>query len=56
MLTRVGRMKYLRPLYKAMGGKPRTRQLARDIFAAASPTYHGLSRRVVESMFEKYPA
>ena len=56
VLAKVGRMKYLRPLYKAMGAKPRTRQLARDIFAAASPTYHSLSRRVVEGLFEKYPA
>ena len=56
VLTRVGRMKYLRPLYKALGGHPRTRALAHDIFAAASPGYHSLSRRVVESMIGKYTA
>ena len=54
VLTRVGRMKYLRPLYQALGRHPRTRALARDIFAAASPTYHSLSRRVVESVIAKY--
>jgi hypothetical protein len=55
VLTRVGRMKYLRPLYSALGKHPRTRRLAQAIFAAASPGYHSLSRRVVQSVMEKYP-
>ena len=54
VLSRVGRMKYLRPLYTALGATERTRALARDVFAAASPTYHGLSRRVVSGVLEKY--
>ena len=56
VLMKVGRMKYLRPLYGALGDHPRTRALAREIFAAASPGYHGLSRRVVQSVLDKYPA
>ena len=56
VLMKVGRMKYLRPLYSALGGHPRTRALAREIFAAASPGYHGLSRRVVQGVLEKFPA
>jgi hypothetical protein len=56
VLTRVGRMKYLRPLYLALGRHPRTRQLARSIFTEASQGYHSLSRRVAESLIEKYPA
>jgi aminopeptidase N len=56
VLLRVGRMKYLRPLYGALGVTPRTRALAREIFAAAGPGYHGLSRRVVQSVLESYPA
>ncbi len=56
VLLRVGRMKYLRPLYGALGGSARTRALAREIFAAASPGYHGLSRRVVQSVLEAFPA
>jgi aminopeptidase N len=55
VLTRVGRMKYLRPLYTALGRAPRTRALAKEIFAAASPGYHALSRRVVEGVLAKYP-
>ncbi|HJV38943.1 MAG TPA: M1 family metallopeptidase [Geothrix sp.] len=56
VLVRVGRMKYLRPLYGALGQHARTRALAREIFAAASPGYHGLSRRVVASVLESYPS
>jgi len=54
VLTRVGRMKYLRPLYNALGGHARTRALARDVFAAASPRYHGLSRRVAAAAIARY--
>ncbi|BDU77784.1 M1 family metallopeptidase [Mesoterricola sediminis] len=56
VLSRVGRMKYLRPLYGALGRTAATRALARDIFAQASPGYHGLSRRVVQGVMDKYPA
>ncbi len=56
VLLRVGRMKYLRPLYGALGLHARTRALAREVFAAASPGYHGLSRRVVQSVLDSYPA
>jgi aminopeptidase N len=55
VLARVGRMKYLRPLYTALGRNPRTRALARDVFAATSPRYHQLSRRVAQSAIAKYP-
>jgi leukotriene-A4 hydrolase len=56
VLTRVGRMKYLRPLYSALGATEGTRALARDIFAKASKGYHGLSRRVVQGVLDKYSA
>jgi aminopeptidase N len=55
VLVRVGRMKYLRPLYTALGRHARTQALARDIFEAARAGYHALSRRVVQQVFEKYP-
>ena len=56
VLLRVGRMKYLRPLYKALGGHPRTRALAREVYAVASPGYHELSRRASEGVMDQYPA
>jgi hypothetical protein len=55
VLLRVGRMKYLRPLYNALGRHPRTRALAREVFAEAAPRYHLLSRRVAATVIEKYP-
>ncbi len=55
VLLRVGRMKYLRALYGALGLHARTRALAREIFAAASAGYHGLSRRTVQSVIAGYP-
>jgi len=54
VLRTVGRMKYLRPLYGAMGGNPRTRAMARALFAEAAPGYHALSRRVVEGVMARY--
>ncbi len=54
VLLRVGRMKYLRPLYTALGRTPRTRALAREIFEQAAPRYHQLSRRVAASVIAKY--
>jgi hypothetical protein len=55
VLLTVGRMKYLRPLYTALGRHPRTRALAREVFAEAAPRYHQLSRRVAAGVIEKYP-
>ena len=55
VLGRVGRMKYLRPLYTALGRTPATRSLAREIFAEAAPGYHSLSRRVVQGVLAQYP-
>jgi hypothetical protein len=55
VLARVGRMKYLRPLYTALGRHPRTRSLARRIFARARDGYHPVARRVAESVLDGYP-
>jgi leukotriene-A4 hydrolase len=54
VLASVGRMKYLRPLYTALGRSPRTRALAREVFATAKPRYHQLSRRVAASVIASY--
>ena len=54
VLLEVGRMKYLRPLYAALGKHVRTRALAREIYAQGKARYHILSRRVIESVMDKY--
>jgi aminopeptidase N len=54
VLFEVGRMKYLRPLYTALGRHARTRDLAKKIYEQGKSGYHSLSRRVIESVMEKY--
>ncbi|MBI2789686.1 MAG: M1 family metallopeptidase [Elusimicrobia bacterium] len=56
MLTRVGRMKYVRPLYQALGKTAAGRAVAREVFSQAAPTYHALTRRAAESVMSQYPA
>ncbi len=49
-LGNVGRMKYLKPLYKALSEGESTTTLARDIFAASKGGYHPIARGVLETM------
>jgi len=55
VLTRVGRMKYLRPLYVALGQNRATRELARAVFEQAAAGYHILARRVIQAVLATYP-
>ncbi len=53
VLAKVGRMKYLRPLYGAMiarGGEPRARAAA--LFARVRASYHPIAQQVVESLLK----
>ncbi len=54
VLRTVGRMKFVRPLYQALGRTVEGRHLARRIFAEASPRYHALTRRVAEGVIAAY--
>ncbi len=54
VLGRVGRMKYLRSIYAALGRHAATRALAREIFAQAAAGYHTLSRRTVQGILDQY--
>jgi len=56
VLLSVGRMKYLRPLYTALGRHPRTRALAREVFSAPAPRYHQLPPALPASNIDKYAA
>lgn len=49
VLAQVGRMKFLRPLYKALAADPSTRELARTTFDKLRPSYHPIARQMVES-------
>ncbi|HVV85965.1 MAG TPA: M1 family metallopeptidase [Kofleriaceae bacterium] len=50
VLTTVGRMKYLRPLYTALVRDPRTRDLAAATYARARAGYHPIARQLVEGL------
>ena len=50
VLTTVGRLKYLRPLYTALARDARTRDLAHALYARARAGYHPISRQLVESV------
>jgi len=47
-LSRVGRMKYLKPLYTALYAHDGTRELAREIFSTNSSSYHPIARGGLE--------
>ncbi len=48
VLGAVGRMKYLRPLYRALAERADSRALARAWFTRFAPRYHPIAREVVE--------
>jgi leukotriene-A4 hydrolase len=50
LLGQVGRMKYLKPLYKALVGRDETKALARDLFARFRGRYHPIAQQVVSSV------
>lgn len=52
-LGRVGRMKYLKPLYRALARRPDTRATARACFDQCAPRYHPIARQVVRGLLEK---
>jgi hypothetical protein len=54
VLTQVGRMKFLRPLFVALGKHARTQQLGREIYDTAQATYHSLSRRVIAAVMAQW--
>ena len=54
VLTQIGRMKFLRPLFVALGKHARTQQLGREIYDTAQATYHSLSRRVITAVMAQW--
>jgi hypothetical protein len=49
-LTRQGRRKFVRPLFQAMQDNPKTRDLARRIYARARPTYHPITATSIDAV------
>ncbi len=55
-LGEVGRMKYLRPLYRALARRPHTRERARALFARHRPGYHPIACHVIEQVLREAEA
>jgi len=52
VLGRFGRLKYLKPLYRALLARPDTKPLARNIFDRERPRYHPIAQQVVKGLLE----
>jgi hypothetical protein len=50
VLGRVGRMKYLKPLYIALARRDETRELARRVFERHRAGYHPIAQQVVDKL------
>jgi leukotriene-A4 hydrolase len=50
VLGQTGRMKYLKPLYKALARRAETKPLARELFARYSESYHPIAQQVVRGV------
>jgi leukotriene-A4 hydrolase len=53
VLTRLGRMKYLKPLYRALHAHQATRAVARAVFARCRGRYHPIAQRVLEGVLRE---
>lgn len=52
VLGRFGRLKYLKPLYRALLARPETQSLARKVFERERPRYHPIAQQVVQGLLE----
>lgn len=50
VLGSIGRMKYLKPLYRALFRRDETKALARELFARFEGSYHPIARQVVRTL------
>jgi leukotriene-A4 hydrolase len=50
VVARYGRMKYLKPLYRALALRPQTKRLAYDLFVKNKLRYHPIAQQVIASV------
>jgi len=53
VLGQTGRMKYLKPLYRALAARPETKDLAKELFAQYRATYHPIAQETVAALLAK---
>jgi aminopeptidase N len=51
-LSKIGRRKYLVPIYKALVEKPENLAWAKDLFQKVAPNYHAVSKNTVEEILQ----
>jgi hypothetical protein len=56
VVAKVGRMKYLRPLYTALAANPATRARARSCYEKFKDGYHPIGQMAVEGVLKKHGA
>ena len=47
MVARFGRMKYLKPIYRALASRPETKPLAQELFEKHRASYHPIAQQVI---------
>lgn len=55
-LTKVGRRKFLVPIYEALASTPRGKERALEIYEQARPNYHSVSKSTLDEMLGWEPA
>jgi leukotriene A-4 hydrolase/aminopeptidase len=54
-LLRVGRRKFIKPLYELMNQNPATKQMAMDVYRKARPGYHSVSVKTLDEILSYQP-
>ena len=52
VVGQIGRMKYLKPIYRALASRPETRPLALQLFERFRGSYHPIAQQVVRGLLE----
>ena len=52
LLGHIGRMKYLRPIYRALAGRPETKPLAHELFERFHAQYHPIAQQIIRGVLK----
>ena len=52
VLAEIGRMKYLKPIYRALASREETKPLARELFAKLRDSYHPIAQQVISGLLK----
>jgi leukotriene A-4 hydrolase/aminopeptidase len=52
LVGQIGRMKYLKPIYRALASRPETKPLARALFERFRASYHPIAQQVIRGLLE----